>query len=85
MIDGFINGFCKVEFLCYAGDPNRLGWVVLVIGGLLLWSVGLAIGLMFFGKIIELYDEEPWTLIAFGAIIAAIVGYFVLEGLGLFD
>jgi len=21
----FITGFCKVEFLCYAGDPNWLG------------------------------------------------------------
>jgi hypothetical protein len=30
MWEGFIRGFCKVEFLCYAGDPNWLGWVVLV-------------------------------------------------------
>ena len=30
----FIIGFCKVEFLCYAGEPNWLGWAVL-IGGLL--------------------------------------------------
>ena len=39
----FITGFCKVEFLCYAGDPNWLGWgfltavaltLVMVIGAI---------------------------------------------------
>ena len=29
MWDSFIRGFCKVEFLCYAGDPNWLGWMVM--------------------------------------------------------
>lgn len=33
MWDSFIDGFCKVEFLCYAGDPNWLGWIVLFFGG----------------------------------------------------
>jgi len=28
-----IEGFCKVEFLCHAGDPNWLGWIVLAGGG----------------------------------------------------
>ena len=23
--------FCKVEFLCYANEPNWLGWIVIVI------------------------------------------------------
>jgi hypothetical protein len=37
-----IDSFCKVEFLCYAGEPNWLGWLVLfffalVIGGFLLF------------------------------------------------
>lgn len=44
-----ITGYCKVEFLCYNGEPNWLGWiplgflilmfivlvVIVVIGGLL--------------------------------------------------
>ena len=34
MYDDFLNGFCKVKFLCYAGDPNWLGWAVLGIGAL---------------------------------------------------
>ena len=29
-MDSFINGFCKVEFLCYLGEPNWLGWLILV-------------------------------------------------------
>lgn len=33
MWDKFIVGFCKVEFLCYQGDPNWLGYIVLGIGG----------------------------------------------------
>jgi len=28
----FITGFCKVEFLCYQGEPNWLGWGLLGIG-----------------------------------------------------
>lgn len=32
----FIAGFCKVEFLCWHGDPNWLGWVVLAIPPLVL-------------------------------------------------
>ena len=31
----FMNGFCKVEFLCYSGEPNWLGMVVLAVGGLI--------------------------------------------------
>ena len=29
-MDSFINGFCKVEFLCYLGEPNWLGWLILI-------------------------------------------------------
>ena len=25
----FINRFCKVDFVCYAGNPNWLGYIVL--------------------------------------------------------
>ena len=35
MWDSFKNSFCKVEFLCYAGDPNWLGWLVIGIGSFL--------------------------------------------------
>jgi hypothetical protein len=28
---GNVWWFCKVEFLCYANEPNWLGWIVLVI------------------------------------------------------
>ena len=29
MSDNFINSFCKVQFLCYEGEPNWLGLIVL--------------------------------------------------------
>ena len=37
--DSFAQGFCKVQFLCFAGDPNWLGWIVLAFGALLLLGV----------------------------------------------
>lgn len=29
---GFITGFCEVQFLCYEGHPNWLGWLILLFG-----------------------------------------------------
>jgi hypothetical protein len=29
--DRFIFGFCKVEFLCWQGEPNWLGFMVLAL------------------------------------------------------
>jgi len=34
--DNFIAGFCKVQFLCYEGAPNWLGWGVLGIAAIIL-------------------------------------------------
>lgn len=43
MPEAFIDGFCKVEFLCYAGDPNWLGWIFLAIGGSVVAAVLLVV------------------------------------------
>ena len=65
----FIDGFCKVELLCFTGDPNWLGWIVLVIGGLisafilflavytLCWIVVAVIGIFIVTPIITLYEK----------------------------
>ncbi len=37
----FIFTFCKVEFLCWHGEPNWLGWVAMVYGVLLIVAVPL--------------------------------------------
>ena len=29
--DRFIFGFCKVEFVCWQGEPNWLGWMVIAL------------------------------------------------------
>jgi hypothetical protein len=31
MWNDFINEFCKVEFLCFSGEPNWLGWLILIV------------------------------------------------------
>ena len=35
--NAFISSFCKVEFLCYEGSPNWLGWGLL--GGAIIFLV----------------------------------------------
>jgi hypothetical protein len=43
--DNFISGFCKVEFLCWEGEPNWLGWIVLVF--LAFWILAIVINVYF--------------------------------------
>ena len=38
ILKNFYFHFCKVEFLCWQGEPNWLGWIVVGIGAIiLLW------------------------------------------------
>ena len=46
-MDSFINGFCKVEFLCYQGEPNWLGWLILIPFFLI---IAFIVGLFFVGQ-----------------------------------
>ncbi len=52
MWDEFIFGFCKVQFLCYAGEPNWLGWLVLVAG-----PPAVLFGLLIFAKVVQVLDR----------------------------
>ena len=29
-MDSFFSSFCKVDFVCYQGEPNWLGWLILI-------------------------------------------------------
>ena len=29
-MNSFFSSFCKVEFVCYQGEPNWLGWLILI-------------------------------------------------------
>ena len=49
MFESFISSFCKVEFLCYQGDPNWLGLILLGIGALVV--IGIAIVIIIAGII----------------------------------
>jgi len=37
--DKFIFQFCKVDFLCWHGEPNWLGWILIGIGALILFVI----------------------------------------------
>jgi len=39
MFDSFINSFCKVQFLCYQGEPNWLGIIVLLVPGVIIFLI----------------------------------------------
>jgi len=39
----FVTEFCKVQFLCYHGEPNWLGWVVLIAFGFFVVGLCMAI------------------------------------------
>jgi hypothetical protein len=41
--DKFIFEFCKVEFTCWNGEPNWLGWMLIGVGALILLGISLAI------------------------------------------
>ena len=28
----FVIGYCKVDVVCWAGEPNWLGWLILIFG-----------------------------------------------------
>ncbi len=37
--EGWHEGFCKVEFLCYMSEPNWLGYIVFYSAFFVLWWV----------------------------------------------
>lgn len=37
--NNLIGEFCKVEFLCYQGEPNWLGWFVFVFLGFIIFGL----------------------------------------------
>ena len=57
----FIAGFCKVEVLCYAGEPNWLGGIVLGLSGLLITKslVGFLMNEDEEGQ--RIWDPTGWT------------------------
>ena len=50
----FINGYCKVDFLCYNGEPNWLGWIPLIFLGIFLIFVIFLLILIFVKAIMEI-------------------------------
>jgi len=45
--NNFIASFCKVEFLCYAYEPNWLGWVLIAwLGVMVVGVIVLLLALM---------------------------------------
>lgn len=55
--DSFLGGFCKVSFVCWHGEPNWLGWILIGLLGFVL--VGICFALV--KTAIELIVEEADT------------------------
>jgi hypothetical protein len=58
----FIAGFCKVELLCYGGDPNWLGWAVVVIFGIPITLLALWLSAYLIRATIFASATRPYTL-----------------------
>ena len=54
--DSFIEGFCKVSFVCWHGDPNWLGWILIIFLGVLLGIICLFLFITALVSIIEEVD-----------------------------
>ena len=61
MFDWFINSFCKVQFLCYQGEPNWLGIIVLLIPGGMLFLIVCAILILLPGAIKFSIEQKLWS------------------------
>ena len=59
MFEWFYDVFCKVEFLCYAGEPNWLGWIIILFFGVIIVIVAsiaclmLLLLLVFLAKVLS--------------------------------
>ena len=51
MWNKFINGYCKVDFLCFNNEPNWLGWIPLI-------GVSVVFFILFFSALIRLSEAE---------------------------
>ena len=56
--DQFIVGFCKVDFVCWQGEPNWIGWIFIGIFTLILLIIALAITVPIAVKVIDWYKYE---------------------------
>ena len=43
MWDSFLTGFCKVDAVCWHGDPNWLGWILIGILGIIVLTVSMIV------------------------------------------
>ena len=46
--DTFVVEFCKVDFLCWHGVPNWLGWIVIAVLGL--FALAVIMSILFAGR-----------------------------------
>jgi hypothetical protein len=53
LVDSFLVEFCKVDAVCHYGEPNWLGWIVIVIGGVMAFFLSMAIILGVIGAIFD--------------------------------
>lgn len=85
---GLIDDSCE-EFLCFNGDPNWLGWIILPLGGLIFaglvlrtWGfftriyVGILVG------VLDARDQQNWALWSLGMVCLVVFVLAVLAFLG---
>ncbi len=57
MWDSIVANFCKVGFLCHAGEPNWLGWLVGGWLGLMLAAAVLGLAGALISAMVDMVDK----------------------------
>jgi len=53
----FIFEFCKVGFLCWQGEPNWLGWILIGISSVVIFVVIAGIIIISLDRLFAWYDS----------------------------
>jgi len=88
-LKSFLVGFCKVEAVCFEGDPNWLGWIligilviVLVIVLIIIWALLEGLWGMCDEWARSLGGDGVWGSILYGSFILVSV-FFLMMAFGL--
>ena len=58
MFEWFYDVFCKVEFLCYAGEPNWLGWIIILFFGVSIFGAVIVASIACFLLFLLLFGDK---------------------------
>lgn len=72
----FLNEFCKVEAVCFEGDPNWLGWILVGLLGLFLIIASLYVWALL-DSLWQTLSEQVGSVVGEGAFGSIVYFFFI--------